>query len=208
MGRLAPFRRMTVAAAQLRCESRRERRKPAGPVRLALVFLSGAVGIAAWAHLSIDGWLAWTSCAFGWVLLALTLIDVRAFLLPDALTLPLVPAGLIVAYAIAPENLPHHLLGSVGGFAAFAAVRAVHRWLRHREGLGFGDVKLMAALGAWLSWQALPSVVLIAAAAGLTVTLLQGLGGRSPGWDRPLPFGAYLSLAAWLVWLHGPLAIA
>lgn len=177
-------------------------------VGLVLAFVLGCAGISVWALLSVGGWLAWASCVFGWSLLALALSDMHSLLLPDVLTLPLVPAGLIIAYANAPDSLSEHLIGSVVGFSVFAAIRAAHRWLRAREGLGFGDVKLMGAIGAWMSWQGLPSVVLIASVGGLATVLLGGLGRSAISWDRRLPFGAYLALGAWLVWLYGPLSLA
>jgi leader peptidase (prepilin peptidase)/N-methyltransferase len=172
-----------------------------------LAFALAIEGIVVWAVLATDGWLAWVTSAFGLALLALAAIDVDRFRLPDALTYPLLLAGLGTAYLIAPENLSQHLIGAAAGFFSFAAFRQVYFWLRGREGLGLGDAKLMAALGAWLSWHGLPSVVLIAAVAALATTLAVRASGRAVAWDHRLPFGAFLAVGAWLVWLYGPVTI-
>ncbi len=164
-----------------------------------------ALAVAAWAAAVMDGWLVWASCALGWALLALALIDWRHLLLPDSLTLPLIPAGLAVAYALEPAALADHAIGGVAGFAALFAVAAAYRQLRGHEGLGLGDAKLLAAAGAWVSWTGLPSVMVIAGATGLALALVSVLRGRPPGWTRAVPYGTYLALATWIVWLHGPL---
>jgi len=160
-----------------------------------------------WAMLAADGWQGVAlSCLFGWWLLSLAILDIRHFILPDTLTLPLIPAGLLATWLVAPVMLPDALFGAAAGFASFWLVRAGYYRLRGREGLGFGDVKLMAGLGAWLGWQSLASVVLLAAIAGLLVMLPVALR-RGEAAGLRLPFGAYLALGAWLVWLYGPVTI-
>jgi leader peptidase (prepilin peptidase)/N-methyltransferase len=163
-----------------------------------------ALIVAAWSLAVLPGWLAWASCVLGWSLIALAVIDARHLLLPDALTLPLVPAGLAVAWWVDPAKLPDHALGAAAGFLALAAVGLAYRRLRGREGLGLGDAKLFAAAGAWLSWEGLPSVLLLAAAGALAWHLVAArlTGRRLTG--RELPFGPYLAAALWLVWLYGP----
>lgn len=165
-----------------------------------------ALGVAGWAYWVLPGgWLLWAGAALGWALLALALIDLRHFLLPDVLTLPLIPAGLAVAWLVEPGKLLHHGIGAAAGFAAFAALAWGYRRLRGRDGLGLGDAKLFAAAGAWVSWSGLGSVLLWAALPALAVTLALGLKrGRLSG-RTPLPFGAYLAAGLWLTWLYGPL---
>jgi leader peptidase (prepilin peptidase)/N-methyltransferase len=145
------------------------------------------------------------SLVLGWSLLALGWIDVRHYLLPDMLTLPLVAAGLLAAWLLTPENFIDHCLGTVAGYLALAIVAAMYRRLRGRAGLGGGDTKLMAAAGAWVSWQGLPSVLLLASVIGIAMHL--ALAARSR--DRrtlqdKLPFGPALAAATWFVWLFGP----
>jgi len=173
---------------------------------LSLIFIAEAMVV--WSALASHGWLVPVSCAFAWWLLALATIDIRYLLLPDVLTLPLAALGLLVTLFEDGTQITDHLLAAGIGYATFVAVRAAYfRW-RRIEGLGLGDAKLMAALGAWLGTAGLPSVVLIAAAGGLAFLLLERLAGRRFSAERPLPFGAYLCLGAWLVWLYGPLQLA
>jgi leader peptidase (prepilin peptidase)/N-methyltransferase len=165
----------------------------------------GALVIVLWASLHAATPSVWLSVPFGWTLLALAFADARHFVLPDALTLPLIPAGLAAAFFIEPDTVRDRLLGVVLGAAVFAALRWVYRSLRRREGLGFGDVKLIAAAGAWVGAAALPSVVLIAAVVGLAFALLSGARRRRLSASDKLPFGSFLCLGLWLVWLYGPL---
>ncbi len=165
----------------------------------------GAVAIAIWAASVAEDWVLWASCCLGWCLLSLACTDWRDGVLPDALTLPLLPAGLVVAYLEEPQSLLPHVIGAAAGFAVFALIGFLYRRVRGREGLGFGDVKLLAAAGAWVSWDGLPSVVLIAASAGLAVALLGALRGGRIALDQRLAFGPFLCLGLWLVWLYGPL---
>jgi leader peptidase (prepilin peptidase)/N-methyltransferase len=124
------------------------------------------------------------------------------------LTLPLVAAGLAVAYAIDPGLVAGHALAALGGFTVFAAIGLIYRRLRHREGMGLGDAKLLAAAGAWLGWQALPGLVVIAALAALAVALAQAVRGARMAATTRVAFGSYLALAFWLVWLYGPPILA
>jgi leader peptidase (prepilin peptidase) / N-methyltransferase len=160
---------------------------------------------AAWL---LSGWLLVASCALGWTLLCLAVIDYRRFLLPDVLTLPLIPAGLAIAWLLDPALLPDHVLGALAGFAALALLGVAYRLLRDREGLGLGDAKLLAAAGAWLGWQALPGVVLIGALCALALTLARIAAGGTLSATTPIAFGSHLALAFWLVWLLGPVLVA
>lgn len=164
-----------------------------------------ALGIAIWAVLITKGWILWASCALGWLLLALAVIDARTGLLPDILTLPLLSLGLAAAAFGDVSQFPRHLLGAIAGFASFGAISWVYRRWRGRAGLGFGDVKLLAAGGAWVAWQGLPSVVFIAAFSSLAAALFIGLGGKGLTLEQKLSFGPGLCLGIWLVWLYGPL---
>jgi len=168
-----------------------------------------ALLIALWALAVLPGWLAWAGAGLGWVLLALAAIDARHLTLPDGLTLPLVPAGLAVAWAVDPALLPDHLIGAAAGFLFVVAVGALYRRLRGREGIGLGDAKLFAAAGAWVSWQGLPSVLLLAAGAALIAELAartrRGQTGEAREGGRELPFGPWIAAGLWLTWMYGPL---
>lgn len=164
-----------------------------------------ALLVALWAGTELTGWLLWVGCGLGWCLLALSVTDQRVMLLPDAFTLPLIPAGLLVVWAINASALPDHIIGAVAAPAVLLAIRKGYRKLRGHEGLGMGDVKLMAAAGAWLSWQALPSVLLISTVSGLVLVLVRMLLSRSLQSDERIPFGPCICLAIWSVWLYGPI---
>jgi len=167
-----------------------------------------ALAVALSAAWVLSGWLLPVSCALGWTLLTAAAIDQRHFLLPDVLTLPLIPAGLAVAWAIDPALLVPHALGALVGFAAFAAIAFTYRRLRRREGLGLGDAKLLAGAGAWLGWQALPGVVLIGAVSALALALAQAAAGDKLSASTRIAFGSHLALGFWLVWLFGPVIVA
>lgn len=168
----------------------------------------GALAIALWAASEVEGWLFWISCGLGWLLLALAAIDWRHMVLPDSLTLPLIPTGLAVAFALDRAQSLQHLFGAGLGFVTFLALRMAYQRIRGREGLGLGDVKLMAGAGAWVSWWGVPSVILFSGATALAAALTGRLLGRPLGADTAIPFGSFLCLGIWLVWLYGPLVLA
>jgi leader peptidase (prepilin peptidase)/N-methyltransferase len=174
-----------------------------GPFYPAVELL--ALAIALWALLVLPGWIAWAGAALGWALLTLAWIDQDHFLLPDVITLPLAVAGLAVAWLIDPAVILDHLIGAAAGFVLFTAIAWFYRALRHRDGLGGGDAKLLGALGAWVGWQGLPTIVLYAAVSGLALALILAARGRRVELGHRLPFGPHLCLGGWLVWLYGPL---
>jgi leader peptidase (prepilin peptidase) / N-methyltransferase len=165
----------------------------------------GAFGIALWAAAAVPESDLLLSCVLGWSLLTLAIIDWRTYLLPDPIVLFLFVAGLAGAVFVDGASVDGRLMGAAAGFAAFSALAWVYRILRGREGLGFGDAKLLGALGAWLTWQALPDVVFLAAVLALLFVLCRTLTGTKIGPTDRIPFGTYLALSAWLVWLYGPL---
>jgi len=186
--------------------SRGRCRRCARPIGLFYPFIElGAVAIAVWAVTVFSGWLLWISCLLGWTLLALAVIDYKHFLLPDFLTLPLIPLGLLVTWANDPSALIHHVVGVAAGFGFVVILREVYRRLRGREGMGLGDAKLFAASGAFVAWQALPSVILIASFTALALALLRTLQGANISLADRMPFGTFLCLATWIIWLYGPL---
>ena len=148
---------------------------------------------------------AWLDCLLGWWLLTLGWIDLRRGLLPDVLTLPLVLAGLAAAGVFEPVELTQRALGAALGYTSLVVVAAVYRKLRGREGLGRGDAKLLAASGAWVGAAALPQIILLAALVALLAAAGLRLAGVRLGAHSALPFGPFLALATWVLWLSGPL---
>jgi leader peptidase (prepilin peptidase) / N-methyltransferase len=163
-----------------------------------------AIAVAVAAVAADSGQGIWLDCLLGWWLLALGWIDLRRWLLPDGLTLPLVIAGLAAAAAFVPEQLTDRALGAALGYLSLRLVGLLYRVLRGREGLGQGDAKLLAASGAWVGATALPQVVLGAAVTALIAAACLRLGGVPLGAASALPFGPFLALATWLIWLFGP----
>lgn len=136
------------------------------------------------------------------VLLALAWMDAETGYLPDALTLPLLVLGLLCNMwggFVAPRDA---WIGAVAAYVALWCVRAFFLWLRGQEALGGGDVKLLAALGAWLGWMALPRVLLISASAALIVVLVRRVAGHLVA-GQPFAFGPYLAAAGLIVLLGG-----
>ncbi|HMA50332.1 MAG TPA: A24 family peptidase, partial [Magnetospirillaceae bacterium] len=125
----------------------------------------------------------------GWA----SLIDARHMILPDWLTLPLIPIGWALAWRDAEPPLSDRLIGSAAGFFVLASIAWIYRRVRGRDGLGLGDAKLVAAAGAWAGWQAIPSVVLIG-----SVSALAWVAVRRPDPNQPMPFGPFLALGFWL----------
>ena len=163
-----------------------------------------ALAIALAAVLIDGGQRAWLDCLLGWWLLALGWIDLRCWLLPDALTLPLIIAGLAAAFLFNPDQLTDRAVGAALGYLTLTAIAALYRALRGREGLGGGDVKLLAASGAWLGAAALPQVILLAALSALAAAACLRLAGIRLGIHSALPFGPFLALATGVLWLLSP----
>jgi len=169
-----------------------------------LATIAAAVGIAIWAALVMPlNFLLPVTLLLGWALLGLSLVDVLDFRLPDLATLPLIVAGLLISLWLPDGNPLGHLIGAIAGFAALYAIAVLYRRVRTREGLGLGDAKLTAAAGAWLGWQALPSIVLLACVvAFIWIGVTVAFRGKTVLEER-IAFGVPLSFAFWLVWLHG-----
>jgi leader peptidase (prepilin peptidase) / N-methyltransferase len=125
-------------------------------------------------------------------LLATSAIDIDTHLLPDSITLPLLWAGLIVNFDGLFTSLHDAVLGAIAGYLTLWCVHWIFKLVRGIEGMGYGDFKLLAALGAWLGWAALPQIVLIAAVAGAVVGLAATWRGRMR-FEEPLPFGPFLA---------------
>ncbi len=143
-------------------------------------------------------------CAMGLVaaLIVLAWIDFYSGLLPDAITLPLTWAGLLVNLGGALAPLPHAVLGAVAGYGFLWMIFHLFKFFTGRDGMGYGDFKLLAALGAWLGLPVIPWVLLAAALAGSVMGLLLTIVGRTRC-GQPLPFGPYLAAAGMLALLLG-----
>ena len=146
------------------------------------------------------------SCVFAWTMIAIAVSDARRFIVPDHLSLPAIPAGLLASGWLAPGALAHdvilhHTAAALAGAGGLFAVGEAYRRLRHRSGLGLGDVKLMAVAGAWTGFDGLLLCLLLACAAAISYVLAAALVTRG-AIDRftAIPFGTFLAPAVWVVW--------
>ena len=166
----------------------------------------------------LSAWVAWhfgfgapAACALlvTWTLIALTGIDIDHQLLPDNITLPLMWAGLLASVAIGsvpgtalPVSPKDAIIGAAAGYISLWLVFHAFKLVTGKEGMGYGDFKLFAALGAWLGWKVLPLVIVLSAATGAVLGIFMiAVKGR----DRrvPMPFGPYLAAAGWLAMMYG-----
>jgi leader peptidase (prepilin peptidase)/N-methyltransferase len=155
------------------------------------------------------GWPAAAGLVLTWFLVALAFIDIDTQFLPDSLTLPLLWLGLLLSlFAPAPAGAPvpvdmrSSIIGAIAGYLSLWSVYHLFRLLTGKEGMGYGDFKLLAALGAWLGWRMLLPIVLVAAAVG-AVSGIVLLSLRGQNRSTPIAFGPFLAAAGWLMFMFG-----
>lgn len=166
-------------------------------VELACGVLSGYV---AW-HFGF-GWQAGAALLLSWGLLAMSLIDADHQLLPDVLVLPLLWLGLIVNQSGLFASPADAFWGAVAGYLSLWSVYWLFKLVTGKEGMGYGDFKLLAMLGAWGGWQILPLTILLSSLVGAVLGIVI-LRLRRAGSGTPLPFGPYLAIAGWIALLWG-----
>jgi len=137
-----------------------------------------------------------------WALIALTFIDYDTQLLPDDITLPLLWLGLIISIESVFVGPVTSIIGAVAGYLSLWLVYQVFKLVTGKEGMGFGDFKLLALLGAWLGWQMLPLVILLSSIVGAVIGISLVLI-KKHNKDHPIPFGPYLAIAGWVALLYG-----
>ena len=175
------------------------------PIGIRYPLVEGLTGIltmiTAW-HFGVSGAAAF-AIIYVWALIALTFIDADTTLLPDDITLPLLWLGLLANLAGTFVDIRSAVAGAAGGYLILWLVYWAFKLFTGKEGMGYGDFKLLAAIGAWLGWQLLPLVVLLSAAVG-TVVGVAGIifQGREKG--AKLPFGPYLAAAGFIALIWGP----
>lgn len=177
--------------------------------RYPLIELTTAV-LSAWVAWRFGwGWPGLCALLVTWSLIALTGIDVDHQLLPDSITLPLLWVGLLAAVLVGagvdralPVSPQDAIIGAAAGYLSLWLVFQGFLLITGKEGMGYGDFKLYAALGAWMGWKLLPLIILLSAATGAVVGIAMIL---LRGRDRsiPMPFGPYLAAAGWLAMMYG-----
>ena len=177
------------------------------PVRYPVIEICGAIVACMAAARFGPGAEAAGAALLGWGLLAVSAIDVETRLLPDSITLPLLWLGL--AFNLFDTFVPLHE-GVIGAMAGYLSLRIVYHGFKRltgREGMGYGDFKLLAALGAWLGWTAIPFILVLASLAGTIAGLSLVMRGQASR-DTPLPFGPYLAAAGLIILYFGDVLAA
>lgn len=165
-----------------------------------------AVGVAVWAWLATPGTVFAATCVMGWLLLALSAIDIRTRRLPDVLNLLLALTGIGVTAMIDTKLVVEHLAAAAIGYGALVAVELGYRHLRGRDGLGRGDSKLLGAIGAWVGLQGLAACLFVGAASAIVFILVASRVKKTEiRGDLAIAFGPFLALGGWLTWVYGPL---
>jgi len=161
-----------------------------GILSVAVIYVFGA---------TLSGLLA---LVLTWCLIALTMIDIDTYLLPDDITLPLLWIGLIANSAGTFTQLSSALWGAVAGYLSLWSVYHLFKLITGKEGMGYGDFKLLAALGAWMGWQMLPQIILLSSLVGAVIGIaMMIILGRDK--NIPIPFGPYLAIAGWIAFIWG-----
>jgi leader peptidase (prepilin peptidase)/N-methyltransferase len=156
-------------------------------------------GIVAW-HFGFD-WACLGALLLTWSLITLTFIDIDQQLLPDSITLPLLWLGIVFNLFTVYTDLTSSVIGAIAGYLSLWLVFHGFKLVTGKEGMGYGDFKLLAALGAWFGWLILPSIILLSSLVGAIVGISLIVFGQHQR-NVPIPFGPYLAAAGWiaLVW--------
>ncbi|MDA0789260.1 MAG: A24 family peptidase [Proteobacteria bacterium] len=150
--------------------------------------------------------VGFAACLVTWVLIALACIDFDTMLLPDSITLPTLWLGLLVNFFDVFVHFEDAFMGAIAGYLSLWLVFHAFKLITGKDGMGYGDFKLLAMLGAWLGWQALPVIVILSSFAGVIIVGLLIVFGRDK--SHPVPFGPYLAIAGWMALLWGETIMA
>ncbi|MCU7919854.1 MAG: A24 family peptidase [Candidatus Thiodiazotropha sp. (ex Epidulcina cf. delphinae)] len=181
-----------------RCSHCHTRISPRYPIVEAV---TGVMSLAVALHFGVS-WATLAALFLTWALIALSMIDFDVQLLPDNITLPFLWLGLLLSLAALFTDPRSAIIGAAAGYLSLWSVYQLFKRLTGKEGMGYGDFKLLAMLGAWLGWHYLPQIIMLSAFVGAVVgILLIVLRGR----DRniPIPFGPYLAAAGWISLMWG-----
>ncbi len=173
---------------------------------LGVELLTGLMTLTVVMHFGL-GWVAWLALLFTWSLVALSFIDLEHQLLPDQITLSMLWLGLFVNSFGVFASPTDAIYGAIVGYLSLWSVYQLFKLLTGKEGMGFGDFKLLAMLGAWLGWQALPLIILLSSLVGAVVGILMIVIKRHDS-SVPIPFGPYIAMAGWIGLLFGDMLLS
>lgn len=165
------------------------------------VFTGILSAVVAW-HFGL-GWACFGALLFTWSLIALSFIDTDHQLLPDSITLPLIWLGILFGLFSTYTSLESSVIGAMAGYLSLWLIFHAFKLATGKEGMGYGDFKLLAALGAWLGWSLLPIIILLSSLVGAIVGISL-IVLRQHQRETPIPFGPYLAAAGWIALIWGP----
>ncbi|MFZ6863375.1 prepilin peptidase [Undibacterium sp. Ji67W] len=171
-------------------------------IRYPIVELVSGVLAAAMIWHFGSGIAGLSAMIFCFLLIAMTMIDADTHLLPDDLTLSLLWLGLLVNLNGTFTSLPSAVIGAIAGYLSLWSIYWVFKLITGKEGMGYGDFKLLAALGAWMGWSMLPVIILLSSAVGAVIGVAMIVLAKM-GKDTPLPFGPYLAGAGLIALIWG-----
>lgn len=166
----------------------------------AIELLTGILSCVVVFHFGLT-WTALAACVLTWSLIALSMIDFDHQLLPDNITLPFLWLGLMVNYFSLLAEFRDAFIGAIAGYLILWTVYHAFRLITGKEGMGYGDFKLLAMLGAWMGWQTLPLIIILSSFTGAVLGGLLIAFGRDRA--NPVPFGPFLAIAGWITLLWG-----
>ncbi|MFC3113981.1 prepilin peptidase [Cellvibrio fontiphilus] len=167
----------------------------------SIELVTGILSVIVVAYFGVS-WNGLAALVLSWSLIALTMIDIDTYLLPDDITLPLLWLGLILNSGGMFTDLSSAVWGAVAGYMSLWLVYQGFKLVTGKEGMGFGDFKLLAALGAWMGWQMLPQIILLSSLVGAILGVaMMVIRGRDK--NIPIPFGPYLAIAGWIAFIWG-----
>ncbi len=152
-------------------------------------------------------WQTVFALLFTWALICLALIDFHTTLLPDSITLPLMWLGLVISLAPIFVDAHQAIIGAAAGYMILWTIFQAFKLITGKEGMGFGDFKLLAALGAWMGWMKLPLIILLSSLTGAVIGIMMMVFFKHQR-DKPIPFGPYLAIAGWIALMWGDELVA
>ncbi|MCW3849303.1 prepilin peptidase [Sphingomonas sp. LB-2] len=196
---LAWYELVPVASYAVQLGNCRTCAAPIKPGHVEIELIAAIIGVVA--GIVAPGVDGAAGAVFGWLLLALAALDLRAFWMPNELTGALAATGVLTGIASLQPELFERLIGGLAGFFGLLLAASAYRVIRGKDGLGGGDPKMLGGIGLWLGWRMLPWVLLGACVIGLAYVGVMRLRGVKLGDDHKLPFGVYLAVAAFVVWI-------